>query len=140
MSPISKLSAMTEETRIELPRALINELLRAAQLQPSSIHWGIISGRDGKPERSHPVGSGTRLEVPAVQWLRGIMARNKEYLWAVYCSSPGEIDALNPSDLERLGATLFLAISLGTKGVLQLRGWRFDGTCLQEVDVAIGEA
>ena len=68
-----------------------------------------------------------------------VLAQDGERVWALYCSDPGKIHVPNPSELARLSVPRFLGVSLGTKGVLQLRGWRIDGARFRELEVAIRE-
>ena len=130
---------MAEETHISLPRILVNQLLHAAQSAPDSIRWGIISGRDGKPEHCHGLNGSPPPAMHTIRALQQTLAQDGERVWALYCSDPGEIYVPNPSELARLSVPRFLGVSLGTKGVLQLRGWWTDGARLRELEVAIRE-
>ncbi|HVC37662.1 MAG TPA: hypothetical protein VNF46_04580 [Gammaproteobacteria bacterium] len=130
---------MAEGERIDLPRTLVNQLLHAAQLRPSQIHWGLISGRDGNPEHCHALNRSPQAAMHTVHALRETLAQDREQVWGLYCSGPGEISAPSPSELARLSVARFLGISLGTKGVLQLRGWRVVGASFREMEVTIRE-
>lgn len=138
--PITKPRTMTEEARISLPRTLVNHLLHTAQLQPSYTRWGIISSTDGKPIRCHPLNDIGCPTPRALNAMRMILKSEDEHVWALYSLGLKEIERPSPNDLICLDVQLFLVTSLGTKGVLQLKGWRVDGTDLQELEVTIKDA
>jgi len=71
--------------------------------------------------------------------LRETLTQNQEQVWALYCSTSGEIQAPSLGELARIKIPRFFGISLGTKGVLQLRGWLVDNANLRELEVTIRE-
>lgn len=79
---------------------------------------------------------GTRAEPGELQ--RDFAARGEEPY--AFCSSPlsptGEPSA---ADLDRWRGklSLFLTVALGTKGVLQLRGWRSEGAHPRALDLKL---
>jgi [CysO sulfur-carrier protein]-S-L-cysteine hydrolase len=127
---------MADERRLSLPRSLINELLHAAQLDPSHLHWGIISGHDGDPEHCHAI---PRFKPQTISSVRETLSPSREQIWGLYCSTSGEIELPNSNEMGHMKIPRFLGISLGTKGVLQIRGWRLDGDDLREQEVTIQE-
>ncbi|MDE2090650.1 MAG: hypothetical protein KGJ08_01955 [Gammaproteobacteria bacterium] len=130
---------MAEEAPISLPRTLVNQLLHAAQLNSSQVHWGIISGHNGNPEHCHALNGNKLPALQAVNTLREALTLNREQVWALYCSTSGEIQVPSPGELARIRIPRFLCTSLGTKGVLQLRSWRVDDTNLRELGITISE-
>jgi [CysO sulfur-carrier protein]-S-L-cysteine hydrolase len=127
---------MVDEAHLSLPRSLINELLHAAQLSPSHLHWGIISGHDGEPEHCQGI---PRYKLQTINSVRETLSQRREQIWGLYCSTPEDIELPNSNELAQMGIPRFLGISIGTKGVLQIRGWRLDGDDLREQEVTIQE-
>ncbi|MGA9855452.1 MAG: hypothetical protein WBR29_09280 [Gammaproteobacteria bacterium] len=130
---------MAENSPISLPRTLVNLLLRAAQLHPSQVRWGIISSREGNPEQCYPMNGSPRSETQAYGRLQETLSDEGEQVWALYCSAPADSQASNADEVARFNAPRFLGISLGTKGVLQLRGWQIEDGQLWEREVAVRE-
>jgi [CysO sulfur-carrier protein]-S-L-cysteine hydrolase len=130
---------MAEVQHLDLPRPLVNQLLHAAQLHTTQVHWGIISSHAGNPEHCYVLNQGLPLEARAYHALCEKLTQDREQIWALYCSTTGEIVAPNSSELEWMKIPRFLGISLGIKGVLQLRGWRIESGHLQELEVNIRE-
>ena len=130
---------MAEDEHINLPRTLVNQLLHAAQQHPSQVYWGIISGHDGNPEHCHALNEGPQPRMQVYSMLRETLTQDREQAWALYCSTTREIVAPNSSELERMKIPRFLGISLGTQGVLQLRGWQVEDSQLREREVMIHE-
>lgn len=129
---------MSEYENISLPRTLVNQLLHTAQSMPASIRWGVITGSNGYPENCHALGIACPSKVD-LQTLRVKLHKNDELIWALFSSSPGEVKTPNESELGNLQVPRFVGISLGTKGVLQLRGWQIEGGVLHEQPVTIIE-
>ena len=98
-----------------LPRRLAIRLLAEAQKSPNGEIHGLVGAKDQEPVSVHPASSG--LDQAALR-ARG------ETLWAVYRSQPAAAMAPAGSSDD---CARFLAVSLDTKGVLQLRCWKFEG-------------
>jgi len=130
---------MAKDEHINLPRTLVNQLLHAAQQHPSQVYWGIISGHDGNPEHCHALNEGPQPSWQVFSTLRKALTQDQEQAWALYCSTTQEIRVPNSSELERMKIPRYLGISLGTRGVLQLRGWQIEDSQLRERDVMIRE-
>lgn len=130
---------MVEESRFYVPRTLVNKLLHVAQLHPSQVRWGIVSGHADNPEHIHQLNSSLYSKTWSHGVLQAIQKGVGKQVWALYCLAPGEIQVPHLNELERVKASRFLGISLGTKGVLQLRGWLVDGDHLRELAVTIRE-
>lgn len=77
--------------------------------------------------------------LQTISRIREILSQRREQLWGLYCSTSGEIEMPSPNDLAQMKTSRFLGISLGTKGVLQIRGWCLDGNDLREQEVTIRE-
>ena len=134
-------------SHVELPRTLAIRLLAEAQRTPEREVCGLIAARESVPCRVIPVRNAAddarrlfdmdeRELVNAMKTMR----ENDETLFAIYHSHPQAAPVPSQADIARAGypEKLHLIISLETKGVLQMRGWRFiDG---QAVAVNVGVA
>ena len=125
--------------RLELPRQLINRLLHVAQSMPDAIHWGLIGADNGIPLHCYPIAD---LNAGQLAAARDNLMQRGETLFAIYRSDPDRILTPGSHILDELGieAPYLLSISLGTKGVLQLRGWRIDSGQPTALDVGISES
>ena len=132
-------SRTSQTETLLLPRPLVNQLLHAAQLHPLQTHWGIIAAHDGNPGDCHSLGQGIRPTKQAIRAMLDSLAENREKLWAVYRSDPDAAAAPTAAELALFGTPLFLTVSLATKGVLQLKGWRLDSPGVLELGIAIRE-
>jgi len=130
---------MAEEMRISLPRILVNQLLHAAQSAPDSTRWGMIGARGRTPAHCYPL---TDLDAKSVSAARHQLERQGETLFAAYRTDAGDAQAPDLTGLDALGihVPLLLGISLGTKGVLQLRGWRIQAQRLVALEISISES
>lgn len=101
-----------------MPRRLTMQILHAAQVaQPASIR-GVVTAKGGQPVALH---------------LDQEVAPEGETLWAGLWSNP-QAPAV-PAAAELVVDRMTLVVSLNTKGVLEMRGWRLrDG---EAVEVAL---
>ena len=112
-----------------IPRTLVNQILHMAQSSPDRVIGGLIGASNGLVKSFYPVAmtENTHSLSPAGQdeALSMLHARG-ENLFAILHSHP--LDAAIPTteDIENINAfrVLHLIISLKTKGVLELRGYR----------------
>ena len=130
---------------VTLPRTLVNEMLHHAQLSPASEVCGLIGARTGVPSRCYPVANiagepghlfqmDPRGQIDAMRAMR----ERGESLFAIYHSHPYSQPAPSETDLIEAGypEALYLIVSLDTKGVLEMRGWRL-APRLEEVGLEI---
>ena len=118
---------------IELPRALVNQMLHHAQSSPQLEVCGLVGAMDGKPTSCYPVANAAakpqlRFQLdPAgqIDAMRQIRERG-EALFAIFHSHPAAPAEPSPVDLAEAAYldALYLVISLNTKGVLEMRGFR----------------
>ncbi|MFA5938483.1 MAG: hypothetical protein WC809_03920 [Sinimarinibacterium sp.] len=105
---------MSEQVLV-MPRRLAIEILHAAQIaQPEAI-LGVVVARAGEP---------------AAYRSDGEALRSGEQRWAKLWSHPRS--AAVPSVDELADGGLSLIVSLNTKGVLEMRAWRLDGSQARE--------
>lgn len=134
---------------VSLPRWLVQRLLREAQERAPLEACGLIGGQEGRPTSIYPIPNIAgdpkhRFEMdPKAQIaaFRTMRARG-ETLFAIYHSHPNAPAEPSPRDLALLAypEALYLIVSLGTKGVLELRGFRAEGEEFVEVPLELEEA
>ena len=135
-----------EGNPVKIPRPLVNQLLHHAQLGGEYEICGLLAARDGHPIRVVPVANiaaapATRFEMEPkelIDAMRG-MRDAGETLFAIYHSHPSSPAA--PSVIDTAQASypeaLYLIVSLKTKGVLEMRGYRLRDSAFEEVMLEI---
>lgn len=116
---------------VTLPRETVLRLLHQAQLGDAA---GLLVRKPGGALRMRGVGPDARAEELA-QELRS----RGETAFAFYRTAART--GPDAQDLQRWSALtgLFLSVSVGTKGVLQLRAWRSDGGTTTPMELALAE-
>lgn len=131
-----------------LPRSLINQMLRQAQQSSDREVCGLIGSRNGIPARCYPVanvsGEPARLFEMDAKGQIEAMRRMREYgeeLFGIYHSHPFTPAIPSPIDIaaDTYPEALYLIISLGTAGVLELRGFRLQNGRFQPVELELAE-
>lgn len=136
---------------IPLPRALVNQLLHYAQTSPEREVCGLIGAKNGAPTRCYPIGNAasspsTHFQLDAQGQIDAMraMRENGEDLFAVFHSHPSAPAQPSAEDAAQAAypEALYLIISLNTKGVLELRGFRLkpDAQGFSEVVVLLKAA
>lgn len=136
---------MTEQ--VVLPRPLINRLLHHAQSFPGLEICGLIGAQAGIPSSCYPVKN--IANDPSIRYtmdphgqidaMRQIRDNNEE-MFAIYHSHPTTPAEPSKTDLDlaEYPKALQLIISLNTKGVLEIRGYRLNKkNPIQEVILVI---
>lgn len=126
---------------VQLPRPLVVKLLTMAQSADNGIARGVVGAREGEPDRVATIDApGENLfDIPQEQLHAAIgeLATDGRLLYAAFESRP---TAVKPTaeDLSRLGmpGLLYLLASLGTKGVLEMQGWKLEQG--QPVSIPVG--
>ncbi len=134
------------EPSVILPRTLVNQLLGEAQRSPDTEVCGLVASRDDEPVAVYPVTNVAaepgRLFQMDPRELIGVMRRIRERgetLFAIYHSHPHAPATPSATDLREAAYpdALHLIISLDTKGVLEMRGYRLQGDTMREVILEI---
>ena len=133
---------------IRLPRIIVNQLLRLAQTSPEEEICGLISrDRHGfkkcypvvntAGDKKHSFALDPKGQIEAMRTMRG----NGEELAAIYHSHPDAPPLPSLADVEQheYPGVLYLIISLGTKGVLEMRGFHIRGRQIEEVAIGLQE-
>jgi len=135
---------------ILLPRTLSNALLAHAQQGDSDEICGLVSikhtNSDGIDYRHHPIPNiatdrphrYTMDPAGQIAAMRDIREAGRE-LFAIYHSHPTSAALPSTIDLAEAGypEALYLIISLNTKGVLEMRGFRLHDDYYKEVELVI---
>ncbi len=119
--------------RIILPRQLVNRILSQAQSSPDAEICGLITSKGGRPLRciSVPNVSNQPQHLFAMDPKRQIdalrrMREQGEQLFGIYHSHPHSPAQPSDKDLQQAGYpdALYIIVSLNTRGVLEMRGFR----------------
>lgn len=135
---------------IALPRPLVNQLLHCAQSSPDTEVCGLVGAKDGLPATCYPVQNiaeppRIRFHLDPEQHIAALrrMEERGETLCAVFHSHPAAPAEPSATDLELAAYpdALYLIVSLNTKGVLELRGFRIDAEKrVGEVELLLGQS
>ena len=131
---------------VHIPRTLINQILEQAQGSSSREVCGLIAGLDGKPTRCLPIENADRdpthhflldpkQQIDAMRAMR----EQGEELFAIYHSHPDAPPLPSAEDLEQAAYpdALYVVVSLGTTGTLQLRGFHILNKNPRAVDIIV---
>jgi proteasome lid subunit RPN8/RPN11 len=129
-----------------LPRTLANELLQQAQTGDSNEICGLIAASRGNASRCYPIPNIAAepqyryIMDPASQInaLRDMRTNNEE-LFAIYHSHPSSPAEPSATDINEASypEALYLIISLNTRGVLEIRGFRLQDGQSCEIELVI---
>ena len=139
---------MHEQEEIQIPRKLTQQLLHLSQISPDAEICGLIGGKNGIPTTCYPVANVAkhpeqRYLLDARQQIAA-MARMRdqgEELFAIYHSHPTAPALPSLSDLEQAAypEALYLIISLNTKGILEMRGFKIAEKKATEIPLVLSE-
>ena len=134
-------------TTVRLSRSLVNQLLHHAQQSPGEEVCGLIGASDGVPLRCYPIANVATtprclFAMDPAQQIAALraMREQSETLFAIYHSHPDSPPLPSATDLAQANypEALYLIISLQTRGVLEMRGFRLRNGTVEEVPLAIG--
>jgi proteasome lid subunit RPN8/RPN11 len=140
-----KFTIMTQE-QIQFPRKLTNQLLHLAQISPDLEVCGLIGSKYGLPSSCYPVENiakqpQQRFQLDAAQQISAMakMRDQGEELFAIYHSHPTAPAIPSIFDLEQAPypEMLYLIISLNTKGILEMRGFKITHKSALEVAISL---
>lgn len=131
-----------------IPRKIANQLLHLAQLSPEAEICGLIGGQHGIPQSCYPVNN--IADHPAQRFLLDAegqitamktMRERGEELFAIYHSHPDAPATPSAYDLEQAAYpdALYLIISLNTKGLLEMRGFKISPQGSEELPLLLSE-
>lgn len=138
---------MTQD-HIQIPRKIANQLLHLAQISPNLEVCGLIGSRNGLPSSCYPIKNTAeqpqqRFQLDAEQQISAMakMRNQGEQLFAIYHSHPSAPATPSAIDLELASypEALYLIISLNTKGILEMRGFKIDHKSAQEIALSLNE-
>ncbi len=136
------------QTHIQIPRKITNQLLHLAQISPDLEICGLIGSKNGLPTSCYPIKNTAeqphqRFLLDAKQQISAMskMRDNEEELFAIYHSHPTAPATPSATDLELAAYpdALYLIISLNTKGILEMRGFKIDHKSAQEITLSLSE-
>jgi len=131
---------------IKLPRTIVNQLLTQAQQHADVEVCGLISAKEGEPVSIYPVDNIAAdkqhlFEMDPEKQINAMrtMRENDEQLFAIYHSHPDAPALPSDKDIEQSSypETLYLIISLSTKGVLEISGFYIRNNNIESVDLII---
>lgn len=128
---------------IKLPRNITNQILHQAQLSPELEICGLIGAKNDIACTCYPVDNSannpeTRFYMDEKQQITALSTmRNKnESLFAIYHSHPKAPATPSATDI-KLAAypdAVYLIISLNTKGVLEIRGFKINEKSAETIE------
>jgi proteasome lid subunit RPN8/RPN11 len=133
---------------IQIPRKITNQLLHLAQISPQSEVCGLIGSKNGLPTHCYPIKNSAeqpqqRFLLDAGQQISA-MAKMRELgedLFAIYHSHPTSPAQPSTHDLEQAAYpdALYLIISLNTKGILEMRGFKIQKKTALEIPLIMND-
>lgn len=133
-------------SNMQLPRTIVNQILAHAQGSPETEVCGLIASREGFAVHSYRVANVARqpdrffsmdpkAQIDAMRQMRDA----GEELYAIYHSHPHAAAMPSRRDLEESAYpdALYLIVSLDTKGVLEMRGFRLRDEAIEAVDLEV---
>jgi proteasome lid subunit RPN8/RPN11 len=131
---------------VRLPRHIVNQLLHLAQKSPQEEICGLISRDRSGFKSCYPVAntSSDRRHLFAldpqgqIAAMRAMRSRGEE-LAAIYHSHPDTPPLPSAADVAQheYPQALYLIVSLGTQGVLEMRGFRIRDRTIEEVPIGL---
>ncbi len=131
---------------IAIPRKIVQNLLHHAQQSPEQEVCGLISSQNNIPHHSYPIKNTADkpesfFNLDAQQQIQ-VMAKmrdNNELLFAIYHSHPTTPAIPSSTDIEQANYpdALYIIISLNTKGILELRGYKINDATFIEVPLLL---
>lgn len=133
-------------TLVKLPRTLVNEILHHAQMEPEQEICGLIGKNQQNeffcyPMRNVAQNPKTEFLIDAEQQAEvfQILMSTGQALFAIYHShlNVEATPSLRDQQIAYYPNTVYLIISLNTRGVLQIRGYYLQNHIFNEVQLEI---
>ena len=127
-----------------LPRTLVNQILTHAQQHEHTESCGLISASAGKPAHYYAVKNiaadpSTHFEMEPKQQIAAMkhMHEHDENLFAIVHSHPLSPPVPSVTDMNEAGypEAYYIIVSLNTRGVLEMRGYKIVHAEMQAVDL-----
>lgn len=131
---------------IQIPRKITIQLLHLAQISPEKEICGLIGSLKGIASTCYPIENAAqqadiRFQMDAKQQISAIstMREKNETLLAIYHSHPSSpaIPSVTDIKLAAYYDAVYLIISLNTKGVLEIRGFKINGELVKEITLSL---
>ena len=131
-------------TELVLPRKLVNQILTHAQQHEHSESCGLISASCGSPANYYAVKNiasdpSVHFEMEPKQQIAAMkhMREHDEDLFAIVHSHPESPPAPSATDMQDAGypEAYYIIVSLNTKGVLEMRGFKKADGDMQPVEL-----
>jgi proteasome lid subunit RPN8/RPN11 len=136
------------QAEIQIPRKLTSQLLHLAQISPNFEVCGLIGSKNGLPTHCYPIENAA--ERPQQHFLldagQQIAAMTKmrelgENLFAIYHSHPSSpaLPSNHDLELDTYPDAVYLIISLNTKGILEMRGFKIHQKTALEIPLTMSD-
>ncbi len=131
---------------IQLPRSITNQLLHLALQSPEQEVCGLIGSKEGIASSFHPITNiaeqpATRFQLDQKQQINAMacIRDNNESLFAIFHSHPTAPAIPSTTDiaLASYPEAIQLIISLNTKGILEIRGFKIINKAVEEVTLSL---
>jgi len=128
---------------IQISRKITNQILHLAQLSPDREICGLIGAQSDIASTCYPVDNSAktpknRFYMDEKQQISALaaMRNNNEELFAIYHSHPKSSATPSTTDIELAAYpdAVYLIISLNTKGVLEIRGFKINEQSAETVE------
>jgi len=135
-------------TNEQLPRWLVQDIMHHAQCSADKEVCGLLGGKDGVVVSHYKIANvaetpANRFALDPTQQIAATkkMRDRDEHLFAIYHSHPTAAATPSDRDYDEIGYdnALYLIISLNTKGVLEIGGWKIAGDGFTEVELDMVE-
>lgn len=132
--------------KITLPRTIVNTILKLAQSRTEKEICGLISKKPDGEMKLYPIDNIASdperfFEMDPAETISSMKHMRKENaeLFAIFHSHPHSPAFPSKTDIEQAGYpdALYLIISLNTKGVLELKGYKIQQDSVSSVDLVL---
>ncbi|MCK4841772.1 MAG: M67 family metallopeptidase [Methylococcales bacterium] len=131
---------------IQLSRKITTQLLHLAQISPDKEICGLIGSVDGRASTCYPITNTAQqpeiqFQLDEKQQINAMSAMRDRYeqLFAIYHSHPTAPASPSATDikLSAYPAAINLIISLNTKGMLEIKGYKIKQQSVEELYLSL---